>query len=126
MATSAQGGTFTFSYSGGSVTGDIVGLSVETPQAEIIDMTAIDDDADKVVAVPTGQWSGGSISVDYLHRAGGSDPQQVVRKVGDLSFSSAGYSVTRRAILESASTEARVGELVRGTLNFRPTDYQGT
>ncbi len=125
MATSAQGGTFTFSYSGGSVTGDIVGLSVETPQAEIIDMTGISDAKEVVLAVPTGQWSGGSISVDYLHRAGGIDTQTVVRKVGNLSFASAGYSVTRRAILESASTEARVGELVRGTLTFRPTDYQG-
>jgi hypothetical protein len=126
VATSAQGGTFTFTAAGANITADVIGLSVETPQAEVVDMTAIDDAASMVVAVPTGAWTGGSISVEYLHRAGGSDAQDIVRKVGVLTFSSAGYSVSRRAILESATTDASVGALVRGTLRFRLTDYTGT
>lgn len=126
MGTTAQGGTFTFSVSGGNIVAKIIGLSVETPQAEIVDMTAYNDAAELSVAVPTGSWTGGSVSVDYMHVPGGQDPQSIVRKVGSLTFSSAGYSVTKRAILESATTEARVGELVRGTLRFRLTDYQGT
>jgi hypothetical protein len=77
--------------------------------------------------VPTGEWSGGSVSVDYIH-AGSTqvDPQTIVRKPGSLSFASAGYGVKRNVILESATTEATVGDIVRGTLRFRITDYYGS
>jgi hypothetical protein len=34
--------------------------------------------------------------------------------------------VAARVILESASVEARVGDIVRGSAKFRVTDYQGT
>jgi hypothetical protein len=118
----AQGGAFTFN----GVSAYITGLSVETPTAEVVDMTAHNAAAGQMVMVPTGHWSGGSVTVDYIHAAGGTDPLSIVRTVGTLSFSSGGYSVSRRAILESATTSARVGDLVRGTLKFRVTDYAGT
>jgi hypothetical protein len=53
------------------------------------------------------------------------DPQSLVRKTGTLSFASAGYSVGRRVVCESASVTAQAGELVRGSLKFLMTDYQG-
>ena len=53
------------------------------------------------------------------------DPQTFVKKVGNLSFSSAGYTVSRRVICESASVSAQSGEIVRGSLKFLMTDYQG-
>lgn len=118
----AQGGTFTFN----GVSAYITGLSVETPTAEIVDMTAHNAAAGQMVMVPTGHWSGGAVTVDYIHAAGGADPQSVVRTVGTLSFASGGYSVSRRAILESATTSAKVGDVTRGTLKFRVTDYAGT
>lgn len=123
----AQGGTFTFSASdGGQVSAYITDVSVETPTAEVVDMTAIDDAAATMRMVPTGSWSGGSITVGYLHTAGASDdPHDVVRQYGTLSFASAGYTVTRNVLLESATTEARTGDIVRGTLKFRLTDYTG-
>lgn len=122
---SAQGATFTFSGSGASFVGAVVGISVETPTAEIIDMTPIDEPAQNVILVPTGGWSGGSVSVDYIATES-QDVQDIVRKVGDLSFSSPRFNVTRRAVAESASVEARTGEVVRGSIRFRVTDYTGT
>lgn len=77
--------------------------------------------------VPTGDWSGGSISVDYIHAGRlATDPQTLVRQRGQLRFSSTNYSVSRNAILESATTEARAGDIVRGTMRFRITDYYGS
>lgn len=119
---SAHGGTFTFMSFQAAVTG----LSVETPTAEIVDMTPAAAGAQYVVMVPTGAWSGGSVSVDYIRLPGTADPQSLVGACAPLSFSSAGYSVTKRCVLQSASTEARVGDLVRGSLRFVLTDYTGT
>lgn len=125
MATTAQGGTFTFSAPGGNLFSEIVSLSVESPKAEVVDMTAIDAPGDQCVIVPTGQVSGGSVTVEYFHNKGMPDPRLIVSKIGDLSFASDGFTVSRKAFLETASTSASVGDLVRGTLTFRLTDYQG-
>lgn len=130
---SAHGATFTFvgtlPFQGGgaaSFTGAITGINVTSPVAEIVDMTAYDDDAGTRSLVPTGEWSGGEVSVDYIAKPGTGDIQNLVRRIGDVSFASLNFSVTRRAILESATQEASVGGLVRGTMTFRVTDYQGT
>lgn len=112
----------TFSFAGISAT--VVGLSVETPTAEVVDMTPHNAPAGQNVLVPTGHWTGGSISVDFLY-TGSVDPQTLVRRSGQLIFRSTAYSVTRQVVLESASVEARVGEVVRGTLRFLMTDYTG-
>ena len=122
----AQGATFTFTGSRGEFKGAIVGISVETPVAEVVDMTSPSDPSGYAVLVPTGEWSGGGISLDFLATTATGDVQSLVRGIGQLTFSSPNWSVTRRAILESATTETRVGELVRGTANFKVTDYEGT
>jgi hypothetical protein len=90
-------------------------------------MTSATDPLGTISVAPTGDWSGGSISVDYIH-AGPlqADPQSLVRSRGSLRFVSPNYSVLRNAILESATTEARTGDIVRGTLRFRMTDYYGS
>jgi len=126
----AHGGTFTFTPVGGApLTAYVTGLSVESPQAVCVDMTAWDTaHVEAIAVVATGEWTGGSASVDYIHAGGAGtvvDPQTIVRKAGVLQFASPGHSVTRNAILESASTQAAVGDLVRGTLKFRFTDYLG-
>jgi hypothetical protein len=122
----AQGATFTFAGSLGSFRAAVVGLNVETPVAEIVDMTSPTDPSGYAVRVPTGEWSGGRISLDFIATTATGDIQSLVRGVGPLTFSSPNWSVTRRCILESANTEARVGELVRGSVTFIPTDYSGT
>lgn len=111
----------TFSFNG--IIATITGISVEMPTAEIADMTSINNGASQLVIVPTGAWSGGAITVDFLTI--NVDPQSMIRQVGKLTFNSSGYRVSRRAILESANVEARAGELVRGSLKFRMTDYMG-
>lgn len=115
----AQGATLTFR----GVVATITGISVEMPTAETTDMTSATDGAAQSVIVPTGAWSGGTITVDFLTL--NTDPQALVRQVGDLTFRSAGYTISRRVLCESASVEARTGELVRGSLRFRMTDYTG-
>jgi hypothetical protein len=122
----AQGATFTFAGSLGSFQGAVVGINIETPVAEIVDMTSPTDPSGYAVRVPTGEWSGGRVSVDFIATATNVDIQSIVRGIGPLTFSSPKFSVTRRCILESANTEARVGELVRGSVTFIPTDYSGT
>jgi hypothetical protein len=117
--TSAQGATFTFKGSKFTITS----ISVEQPTAEVVDMTAWNDSADKCVLVPTGAWTGGSVSIDYLHTSSAANVTDLVRKTGTLAFSSAGFSYSRNAILESATTAATVNDLVRGTMKFRLTDY---
>ena len=124
---SAQGGSFSFSGTGVSFSAQITGIAVETPSAEIVDMTGMYDATGNIVAVPTGDRRGGSVSVDYIHGgAAFGDPQTIVGKRGTLSFSSSNYSVSRNAILESATHGTRVGELVRGTVKFVLTDYTGS
>ena len=118
MAGVVSGATFSFSSFRGSVTD----LSVETPSAVLADMSSTADRGRIQMIVPTGEWSGGSITVGFMSA---SDPQSLIGKRSMLVFSSAGYSVSRNVILESSSVDVRVGEAVRGTLKFRITDYYG-
>ena len=115
----AHGATFSFL----SFSGKLTGISVEMPTAEVTNMTAATDGLGYTFMVPTGEWAGGTITVDFL--TFNTDPQTFVKKVGNLSFSSAGYTVSRRVICESASVSAQSGEIVRGSLKFLMTDYQG-
>jgi hypothetical protein len=129
---SAQGGTFTYTASGppgrgtGTLQAKITGIAVETPSAEVVDMTGLYDETGHSIRVPTGDIRGGAVTIDYLHvGASAVEPQTLVGTYGQLRFLSANYSVTRQAVLESASHGARVGELVRGSVKFLLTDYYG-
>lgn len=135
MGVTAQGATFTYvgempvTMQQVSFVGSVVGLAVQTPQAETVDMTGAGaygfDPAGASVIVPTGAWSGGSVTVEYLKKAGGANPQDGVRSFGTLTFTSPSHNVTKRVVCESASEEARVGELVKGSITFRLTDFTG-
>jgi hypothetical protein len=116
----AHGATFSFL----TFSGKLLGISVEMPTAEVTNMTAASDSLGYTFMVPTGEQTGGTITVDFLTI--NADPWTFVKKVGTLTFTSAGYTVSRRVICESASVSAQAGELVRGSLRFLITDYQGT
>jgi len=118
----AHGGTFTFQQFEAAITG----ISVEAPTAEIVDMTSAIAPAGQMVMVPTGSLSGGAISVDYIRTGETVDPQTLVSQCDNLLFASPKYSVSRQVILQSASTEVRVGEIIRGSLRFVLTDYYPT
>ena len=116
----AHGATFSFM----GFVGKLTGISVEMPTAEITNMTGVGSGRGFMVMVPTGDSSGGTITVDFLTI--NTDPWSFVKMAGILSFTSAGYSISRRVICESASVSAQSGELVRGSLKFLMTDYSGT
>lgn len=119
MSATAHGGRFTFN----GFSGKVVGLSVEEPRAEIVDMTGRNTPAGHVYMVPTGDRSGGSVTVEFI--GSGGDLNGLIKQTGTLSFTGGAWNVSRRVICESAQTEASVGDVVRGTLRFVVTDYYG-
>lgn len=123
---SAHGATFTFQTIAGQLSANVTGLSVELPTAEVVDMTSTTTALGFRLMVPTGEVSGGSIQVDYIASRGGAAIEPFLKRVGNLVFACPGYTVAKRAILQSASQQASVGDAVRGTLTFAITDYQGT
>jgi hypothetical protein len=101
-------------------------VSVEHPQAEVVDMTPINAPANQLVLVPTGSRSGGIVNVDFIQPNGGIGPLQAIGRVGVLSFSGNVFSLSNRAVCETATQEAATGDLIRGTMRFRLTDYTAT
>jgi len=99
----------------------VTSVQVETPVAEIVDMTSVTDAAGYSYQAATGDIRGGSVTVDFIDLP--VDPQTLVGRNDLLIFTSSAYNVTRRVILESASISARTGELVNGQLKFRITDF---
>ena len=118
----ASGATFTFC----GVKATVTRVSVETPTAEIVDMTAHNTPAGQIVLVPTGAYTGGTIDIDYIAGNGGTDPATAVGKCGDAVFNGVGYSVTKKVVCESATKDASVGQLVAGSMRFRLTNYTAT
>lgn len=120
----AHGALFTFVSSAFSYSATVTGLSVESPSAELADMTGADSLNGYIVLVPTGDFARGAtgtITIEYL--SSGIDWQTAVGYVGTLTFVSSGHTVIRRAVLETVGSEAKAGDVVRGTLKFRMTDY---
>ena len=89
------------------------------------DMTSPGDLLGANVMVPTGDTSGGSMSVDFVATAGFLNPQAIVGERGQLTLSSPQYTVSRNVVLQGASVDSRVGDIVRGTMRFAITDYYG-
>lgn len=115
MAISSQGTTFAFP----GFTAHYTSISVEEPQAEVVDMTAIDDPVGVRRMVGTGDISSpGRVRVDYIRLAGTPAPLTISGISGNLSISHDNISVTKKAVLESATSEIAVGSFIRGTLNF--------
>ncbi len=86
-------------------------------------MTGVDDAQGQRIMVPTGDWSGGSVEVEYIATPSGVAPEAFVRRVGLVTFASPNMTVSRRAVLIAADRRASVGDLVRGSLRFMLTDY---
>ena len=127
-AVAAQGATFTFTarQGGGSFSGGVTKVSVDTPQAEIADVTGLYDTTTSMVKVPTGATTGGSITVEFIILNSPSmNFDTMIGKTGTLAFNTTGYSLSKNVIVESASSGASVGDVFRGTMRFVPTDWYG-
>ena len=116
----ASGATFTFC----GVKAIATRVSVEAATAEIVDMTAHDAAVNTTTLVPTGaRMGGGTVDVEFLQSPGGTSPLNAIGKVGVASFSGNTFSLSNNAVCETASLEASVGDLVRGTMRLRFTDH---
>ena len=121
----ASGATFTFC----GVRAVATRVSVEAPTAEIVDMTAHSAAVNTTMLVPTGAWvgGGGTVDVEFLQSPTNAvSPLAAIGKVGLASFTGNTFSINNRAVCESATIEASVGDLVRGTMRLRLTDYNVT
>lgn len=128
-AIAAQGATFTFTARTGGYrfSGGVTKVTVETPQAEIAEVTGLYDTTTSIVRVPTGAKTGGSINVEFFVLSTGSmNLDTMIGKTGSLAFNTTGYSLSKNVIVESASSGASVGDIFRGTMRFIPTDYYGS
>ena len=127
-AVAAQGATFTFiaTAGGAKFSGGVTKVSVDTPQAEITDVTGLYDTTNSMVKVPTGATTGGSITVEFIILNSPSmNFDTMIGKTGTLLFNTIGYSLSKNVIVESASSGASVGDIFRGTMRFVPTDWYG-
>lgn len=121
---SVQGAAVTFTPQNGSpATVTATRLSIETPQAALVDMTSASDPLGANVMVPTGDTSPGSMSVDFIATNAFLNPQAIVGSTGILAISAPGYSLSRNAVLQAATVDHQSGDIVRGTLRFTITDY---
>jgi hypothetical protein len=115
MAISSQGTTFTFP----GFTAHYTSISVEEPEAEVVDMTKIDDPVKTRRMVATGDViSPATVRVDYIRLSGTPAPLAISGLSGQLVISHPNISVSKKAVLQSATSEMAVGEFLRGTLNF--------
>lgn len=115
MAISSQGTTFSFP----GFTALVTAISVEEPQAEIVDMTKPTDAIGVKRMVATGDiTSPAKIRVDYLREPATLSPLSFVGASGALAIAHAQFSLAENAIIESASHELAVGSAIRGTISF--------
>jgi hypothetical protein len=119
MAISSQGTTFTFA----GFSAHFTSISVEDPQAEVVDMTSQVDPVGQRHMVGTGDiTSPGRIRLDYIRLTGTPAPLEATGLSGNLSISHANVSIQKLAVLESASSEMAVGDVIRGSVNFVISD----
>lgn len=115
MATSSQGTTFSFSGFSALITS----ISIEEGQGEVVDMTKIDDLVGYKRMVATGALlSPAKVTLEYLRTAGTPAPLATVGLTGNLSISGPSVSITKSAILDTASHELAVSDLIRGRATF--------
>jgi hypothetical protein len=110
-----------FSFKG--VTYAATAVSVESPSAEIVDITTASTPLGKRQLMATGDVaSAGRVSVDAL---GFADPSALVGQSGDAVFTTPVGSVTQKVICESASVDGRVADLLRIRLSLVMTSDPG-
>lgn len=118
----SQGSTFSWGGSYGSLTG----ISFQSAQAEMVDIsgsgaTLRGTDGGQAVVRKFACLAvdPGGVQIKFIDGVGLSDDD--VGAAAPLSVSIGGFGGGGMAVLESFSVEASVGDLVRGTANFKFT-----
>lgn len=119
MASLAQG---TFKLD--NTTLEVVSMSVEAPQPEIVDMTGGGDSVKSKVMVRTGAYiSPGRVSIDGF---GFADPMTLAGFSGQAVFTTSNtpaVTITRWVIVDSVSVDAKIGDVYRYRITMTPTDF---
>ena len=126
MAISSHGTTFTFSSDQDFVSGQVTSISIEEAQPEVVDMTDIGDPLGGRRIMATGDvLSPAKVTIEFMRTTSdlGSFPPGITtdtwdRVEGYLSISRAGFYLQEWAVLDSASTDLAVGDVIRGKMSF--------
>lgn len=109
----------TFSFKGVNYTATSV--SVESPQAEVVNMTPATGAVGEVLMRETGDFlSPGRATIECFGFQ--AVPKNLAAQRGLLSFATQLGTLQTQAICESATVEGRVGDLLRLRLSFVLTD----
>ena len=127
MAISSHGTTFSFSADQDFVSGQVTSISIEEAQPEVVDMTDIGDPLGGRRIMATGDvLSPAKVTIEFM------------RTLSDLGNFPPGYTtdtfgavegtlvigkapsllLSQQAVLDSASTDLAVGDVIRGKMSF--------
>ena len=126
MAISSHGTAFSFSADQDFVSGRVTSISIEEAQPEVVDMTAIDDPLGGRRIMATGDvLSPAKVTIEFMRTAsdlGGFPPGYTTDTFGAvegyLSISCPSFTLNQPAVLDSASTDLAVGDVIRGKMSF--------
>lgn len=127
MAISSHGTTFTFSSDQDFVSGQVTSISIEEAQPEVVDMTDIDDPLGGRRIMATGDvLSPAKVTIEFMRTVsdlGGFSPGYTTDTFGAVEGTlviskSPGFTLSQQAVLDSASTEMAVGDVIRGKMSF--------
>lgn len=115
MAISSQGTTLSFSGFSALITS----ISIEEGQGEVVDMTKVNDPVGYKRMVATGALvSPAKVSVEYIRSASTPPPLTIVGMSGTLSITHSRLTLSKPAIVDTASHELAVDSAVRGRVTF--------
>lgn len=127
MAISSHGTTFAFVTASATFAGRVTSISIEEAQPEIVDMTDVGDLVARKRMMATGDvLTPPKVSIDYMRQAGDLTMFPVLlasesNLEGQLTIASPSFTVSEQAVLDSASTEMAVGDVIRGKMSFTIT-----
>lgn len=125
MAISSHGTTFAFIAPSFTFAANVTSISIEEAQPEVVDMTAIDDPLGRRRIMATGDvLAPPKVSIEYMRSAGDFTqyiPGQAMETgglEGTLIVSHPRFNFNQTAVLDSASTDMAVGDVIRGKMSF--------
>lgn len=126
MAISSHGTTFSFSSDQDFVSGRVTSISIEEAQPEVVDMTDIGDTLGGRRIMATGDvLSPAKVTIEFMRTASDlgqfppgytTDTSGMVE--GSLSIACPSFAINQQAVLDSASTDMAVGDVIRGKMSF--------
>ena len=126
MAISSHGTTFSFSADQDFVSGRVTSISIEEAQPEVVDMTDIGDPLGGRRIMATGDvLSPAKVTIEFMRTAfdlGNFPPGYTTDTQGGLEgyllISCPSFTINQPAVLDSASTDMAVGDVIRGKMSF--------